>query len=156
MNSHYHVYIRIAIYFITASIGIKPYISKFSQIKYSILIPPSYLHDALPKSIWKAFFIRERLKITQETLEISLFPCTFLRLVKKSCFTLSFDCTVVTAGRSTKEGLNHLLLGACLRKNQERLQISVFSLILSWDTSTWSQVSNCNGAVLEICSDQKF
>ena len=53
-----------------------------------------------------------------------------LKFSKENCFTLSFYCTVLCAGRSTKEGLNHLLHRPCLRKNQETLQILVFSLIL--------------------------
>ena len=51
-------------------------------------------------------------------------------LSKEDCFTLPFCCTVLCAGRSTKEGLNHLLHRDFLRKNQETLQISVFSLVL--------------------------
>ena len=53
-----------------------------------------------------------------------------LKFSKENCFTLPFCCTVVCAGRSTKEGLNHLRHGVCLRENQETLQISVFSLVL--------------------------
>ena len=53
-----------------------------------------------------------------------------LKFSKEDCFTLSCYCSVLCAGRSTKESLNHLLHRACLRKNQETLQISVFSLIL--------------------------
>ena len=53
-----------------------------------------------------------------------------LKFSKENCFTLRFCCTVVCAGRSTKEGLNHLRHRVCLRKNQETLQISVFSLVL--------------------------
>ena len=53
-----------------------------------------------------------------------------LKFSKEDSFTLSCYCTVLCAGRSSKESLNHLLHRACLRKNQETLQISVFSLIL--------------------------
>ena len=53
-----------------------------------------------------------------------------LKFSKANCFILPFYFTVLCAGRSTKGGLNHLLHRACLRKNQETLQISVFSLIL--------------------------
>ena len=51
-------------------------------------------------------------------------------LSKENCFTLPFYCTVLCAGHSTKEGLNHLLHRDFLRKNQKTLQISVFSLVL--------------------------
>ena len=53
-----------------------------------------------------------------------------LKFSKTNCFTLPFYFTGLCAGCSTKESLNHLLHRACLRKNQETLQISVFSLIL--------------------------
>ena len=53
-----------------------------------------------------------------------------LKFSKENCFTLPFYCTVLCAGRSTKEGLNHLPHREFLIKNQETLQISVFSLIL--------------------------
>ena len=53
-----------------------------------------------------------------------------LRFSKENCFTLPFYCTVLCAGRSTKEGLNHLPHREFLIKKQETLQISVFSLIL--------------------------
>ena len=53
-----------------------------------------------------------------------------LKFSKENCFTISFYCTVLSAGRSTKKGLSHLLHRAWLKKNQETLQISVFSLIL--------------------------
>ena len=51
-----------------------------------------------------------------------------LKFSKENCFTLPFYCTVLCAWRSTKEGLNYHR--EFLRKNQETLQISVFSLIL--------------------------
>ena len=52
-----------------------------------------------------------------------------LRFSKENCFKLPFYCTVLCAGRSTKEGLNHLPHKEFLIKKQETLQISVFSLI---------------------------
>ena len=57
---------------------------------------------------------------------MSLFACMFLCLVKKLLYTSFLLC----AGRSTKEGLNHPIHRAFLRKNQETLQILVCSLIL--------------------------
>ena len=68
-------------------------------------------------------FYREHLRIDQETFYV-------LKFSKENCFQLPFYCTVVCAGRSTKEGLNHLRHRACLSRNQETLQISVFSLVL--------------------------
>ena len=53
-----------------------------------------------------------------------------LKFSKEYCFTLPFYCTVPCAGRSTKEGFNNLLHREFLMKNQETMQISVFSLIL--------------------------
>ena len=53
-----------------------------------------------------------------------------LKFSKEYCFTLPFYCTVPCAGRSTKEGFNHLLHREFLMKNQETMQISVFNLIL--------------------------
>ena len=53
-----------------------------------------------------------------------------LKFSKEYCFTLPFYCTVPCAGRSTKEGFNHLLHREFMMKNQETMQISVFSLIL--------------------------
>ena len=53
-----------------------------------------------------------------------------LKFSKENCFTPPFYCTVLCAGRSTKEGLNHLLHTAFLGKNQETFQILLFSPIL--------------------------
>ena len=50
-----------------------------------------------------------------------------LKFSKENCFTLLFYCTVLCPGRSTKEGLNHLLHRTFLRKNQETLQILIIS-----------------------------
>ena len=88
--------IHIAIYIITASIGIKPYISRFSQVKCSIL---SFYCTVLftgcsAKKALKSLLHRERLRITQETLQISLFASMFLSLVKKT--TLHFLFTVLS------------------------------------------------------------
>ena len=44
-----------------------------------------------------------------------------LRFSKENCFTLPFYCTVLCAGRSTKEGLNHLPHKEFLIKKQETL-----------------------------------
>ena len=74
-------------------------------------------------------FHRERLRIDQETLQISVFVSMFISLVKKTALHFLF-AVLSYAGRSTKEGLNHLRHRVCLRKNQETLQISVFSLVL--------------------------
>ena len=53
-----------------------------------------------------------------------------LKFSKENCLTLPFYCTVLDAGCSTKEGLNHLLLHtAFLTKNQETFQIFLFSPI---------------------------
>ena len=40
---------------------------------------------------------------------------------KENCFTLPFYCTVLYAGRSTKEGLNLLLHEEFLRKNKKNI-----------------------------------
>ena len=106
--------------------------SKFSQVKYSIL---SFYCTVLftgssAKKTLKSLLHTERLRITQETLQISLFASMFLSLVKKTALQFLFNCTVLCAVRSTKEGLNHLLQKEFLIKNQETLEISVFSLIL--------------------------
>ena len=53
-----------------------------------------------------------------------------LKFSKENCFTLPFYCTVLCAGRSAKEDLNHLLHTAFLRKNQETSQILLFSPML--------------------------
>ena len=65
-------------------------------------------------------------------MQILVFASMFLSLVKNLATrkTLSCYCTVLCAGHSTKESLNHLIHRACLRKNQETLKISVFSPIL--------------------------
>ena len=56
-------------------------------------IAPFYLQGALPKRLWKDYFI-EHLRITQETLQISLFTSMFLSLVKK--IALHFLFTVLS------------------------------------------------------------
>ena len=106
---------------------------KFSKVKCSIL---SFYCTVLftgcsAKKALKNIHHRKRLWIDQETWQISVFASMFLSLVKKIAlhFLVTY-CTVLCAGRSTKESLNHLIHRACLRKNQETLQISVFSLIL--------------------------
>ena len=53
-----------------------------------------------------------------------------LKFSQEDVFTLPCYCTVLCAERSTKEGLNHLLHTAFLRKNQEIFQILLFSPIL--------------------------
>ena len=52
-----------------------------------------------------------------------------LKFSKENCITLPFYLTVLCAGPSTKEGLNHLLRRKFLMKNQDTLQVSVFSLV---------------------------
>ena len=111
----------------------KSYISKFSQVKCSIL---SFYCIVLftgcsVKKTLQSLLQRERLTITQETLQISLFASMFLSLVKNTALHFLFTVlSVPCAGRSTKEGFNHLLHREFLMKNQETMQISVFSLIL--------------------------
>ena len=100
----------------------KTYISKYCQVKCSIL---SFYCTILftgcsAKKTLKSLLHRERLRITQETLQMSLFA-SVLKFSKENCFTLPCYCTVLCAGRSTKEGLNHLLHKEFLRKNQETL-----------------------------------
>ena len=83
------------------------------------------------KKTLKSRLQRERLRITQETLQISLFASMFLSLVKNTALHFLFTVlSVPCAGRSTKEGFNHLLHREFIMKNQETMQISVFSLIL--------------------------
>ena len=107
--------------------------SKFSQVKYSIL---SFYCTVLftgssAKKTLKSLLHTERLRITQETLQISLFASMFLSLVKNTALHFLFTVlSVPCAGRSTKEGFNHLLHREFIMKNQETMQISVFSLIL--------------------------
>ena len=76
----------------TGSIGINSYISKFSQVKCSI---PSFyctvvLTECSAKKTLKSIHHRERLRIIQETLQISLFASMFLSLVKKSALHFLF------------------------------------------------------------------
>ena len=40
--------------------------------------------------------------------------------------------------------------------NEKSKYLFIFINIYYWDTSTSSQVSNCDGVVLEICLDQKL
>ena len=83
------------------------------------------------KKTLKSLLQRERLTVTQETLQISLFASMFLSLVKNTALHFLFTVlSVPCAGRSTKEGFNHLLHREFIMKNQETMQISVFSLIL--------------------------
>ena len=83
------------------------------------------------KKTLKSLLQRERLKLTQETLQISLFASMFLSLVKNTALHFLFTVlSVPCAGRSTKEGFNHLIHREFIMKNQETMQISVFSLIL--------------------------
>ena len=77
--------IHIAIYITTANIALHSYISKFSQVKCSIL---SFCCTVLfivcsAKMTLKNILHRERLRIDQETLRISAFASMFLSLVKK-------------------------------------------------------------------------
>ena len=53
-----------------------------------------------------------------------------IKFSKENCFTLPFYCAVLFAACFTKGGFNHLLHKEFQMKNQETLQISVFSLIL--------------------------
>ena len=76
--------IRIAISITTANIVLQSYISKFSQVKCSTL---SFYCTVLfivcsAKKALKNILHRERLRIDQETLQISVFPSMFLSLVK--------------------------------------------------------------------------
>ena len=74
------------------SIGVKSYISKFSQLKCSIL----YFYCTVLFTEWSAkktlkrLLHRERLRITLETLQISLFASMFLSLVKKTALHFLF------------------------------------------------------------------
>ena len=102
------------------SISIKFYTSRSSHLKCSILsFYCNVLFTGCPsKKTLKRLLHRERLRITQETLQISLFASVF-KFIKEDCFAILFCCTVLCAGRSTKEGLSHLLHRAFLKKNQE-------------------------------------
>ena len=72
------------------------------------------------KKTLKSRLQRERLRITQETLQISLFASMFLSLVKNTALHFLFTVlSVPCAGRSTKEGFNHLLHREFLMKNQQ-------------------------------------
>ena len=71
------------------SIGIKPYIFKFSQVNFSTLsfyCTVLFTGYSATKTL-KSLLYGERLKITQETLEIGLFASMFLSLVKKLLYT---------------------------------------------------------------------
>ena len=118
------MYIHIAICII--SVGINSDISKFKQLECSTLslyCTVSFTGCSAKKTL-KSLLHWERLRITQETLQISLFASVF-KFSKENCFALPFYCAVLCAGCSTKEGLNHILHREFLRKNQETLQISV-------------------------------
>ena len=69
------------------SISIKFYTSRSSHLKCSILsFYCNVLFTGCPsKKTLKRLLHRERLRITQETLQISLFASMFLSLVKKTC-----------------------------------------------------------------------
>ena len=54
------------------------------NVQYFLFIAPSYLQGALPKRLWKTSFFRKRLRIDQETLQVSVFASMFLSLVKKT------------------------------------------------------------------------
>ena len=88
--------IHITIYIITASIGIKSFISKLSQVKCSILsfhCTVLFTGYSAKKSL-KNLLRTERLRKTQETLQILLIAYMFLSLVKKTA--LHFHFTVLS------------------------------------------------------------
>ena len=98
---------HITIYIITGSVGIKSYISKFSQEKCSIL---SFYCTVLftgcsAKKTLKNLLHRERLLITQETLRISLFAFMFLSLVKKTTLHFLFTALPYAQGALQKRRL---------------------------------------------------
>ena len=118
------MYIHIAICII--SVGINSDISKFKQLECSTLslyCTVSFTGCSAKKTL-KSLLHWERLRITQETLQISLFASVF-KFSKENCFALPFYCAVLCTGCSTKEGLSDLLHREFLRKNEETLQISV-------------------------------
>ena len=53
----------------------------------------------------------------------------FLSLVKKTALNFLFTVLSYVQG-ALQKGLNHLLYRVCLMKNQETLQISIFSPLL--------------------------
>ena len=113
------------------NIVIKSYISKFSQVKCPILF---LLHCLIYRVRCQKDFEKTPLQGTSKDNSgniANVVICFYVfKFSKENCFALHFYCTVLCAGRSTKEGLSHLLLREFLRKTQETLQISVFSLIL--------------------------
>ena len=52
------------------------------------------------------------------------------KVIKEDYFALPFYCTALCAGYSIKQGFSYLLHREFLTKNQETLQISVFTLTL--------------------------
>ena len=84
--------IHITIYIITASIGINSYTSKFSQVKCSILYfyCTVFFTGCSAKKALKSLLHRKRLRITQKTLQISLFVSMLLSLVKKTALHFLF------------------------------------------------------------------
>ena len=96
--------IHIAIYITTANIGLQSYISKFSQVKCSIL---SFYCTVLftvcsAKKTLKNILHRERLRIDQETLQISVFASVFLSLVKQTALHFLFTLLSYVQGALQK------------------------------------------------------
>ena len=105
---------------------------KFSQVKCSILsfyCTVVFTGCSAKKALKNILFQKTFKDRSGHIANIGI--CSYiLKFSKEDCFTVSCYCTVLCAERSTKESLNHIIHRACLRKNQETLQISVFSLIL--------------------------
>ena len=96
--------IHIAIYITTTNIGLQSYISKFSQVKCSIL---SFYCTVLftvcsAKKTLKNILHRERLRIDQETLQISVFASMFLSLVKQTALHFLFTLLAYVQGALQK------------------------------------------------------
>ena len=85
------------------------------------------IYRVLCQKDFKSHLQRERLTGNIANIVICFYVLNFS---KENCFTLLFYCTVLCAGRSTKEGSNHLLHKEFLKNNEGTFQISVFSLIL--------------------------
>ena len=105
---------------------------KFSQVKCSILsfYCTVVFTGSSAKKALKNILFQKTFKDRSGIIANIGIRHYVLKFSKEDCFTHSCYCTVLCAGRSTNESLNPLIHRACLRKDQEILQISVFSLIL--------------------------
>ena len=104
-------------------------ICKFSQVKCSVLLHRLIYRVLCQKDFEKPPSYRTSKGNSGNIANIAIYFYV-LKFSKENSFTLSFHCTILSAGYSPKEGLNGLLHRTCLIKNQETLQISVFIFIL--------------------------